>query len=345
MNLSRLFIFRPVATTLLTLAIALAGLIAFRLLPVAPLPQVEYPTISVSANLPGASPEVMAATVAGPLERILGQIAGVTEMTSYSTLGSTRVTLQFDLSRSIDGAAREVQAAINAARSQLPTSLPSNPTYRKVNPADTPIMILALTSATLSQGQMYDAASTVLAQRLSQVDGVGQVTIGGSSLPAVRVEVDPDRLAASGLNLDDVRTAIVGTNANRPKGVLENGETAWQVGANDQARTADDYKPLIVAWKNGSAVRLSDVAGVRSGVENDRNYGYANGRPAVLLMVNRQPGANIIETVDRVTALLPLLRASVSPAVDLDVVMDRTPTIRGSLKPSVSCSSWPLSPT
>ena len=332
MNLSRLFIFRPVATTLLTLAIALAGLIAFRLLPVAPLPQVEYPTISVSANLPGASPEVMAATVAGPLERILGQIAGVTEMTSYSTLGSTRVTLQFDLSRSIDGAAREVQAAINAARSQLPTSLPSNPTYRKVNPADTPIMILALTSATLSQGQMYDAASTVLAQRLSQVDGVGQVTIGGSSLPAVRVEVDPDRLAASGLNLDDVRTAIVGTNANRPKGVLENGETAWQVGANDQARTADDYKPLIVAWKNGSAVRLSDVAGVRSGVENDRNYGYANGRTAVLLMINRQPGANIIETVDRVSELLPRLSASISPAIDLTVVMDRTPTIRGSLK-------------
>ncbi len=226
MNLSRLFIFRPVATTLLTLAIALAGAIAFRLLPVAPLPQVEYPTISVSATLPGASPEVMAATVAGPLERILGQIAGVTEMTSNSTLGATRVTLQFDLSRSIDGAAREVQAAINAARSQLPTSLPSNPTYRKVNPADTPIMILALTSATLSQGQMYDAASTVLAQRLAQVEGVGQVTIGGSSLPAVRVELDPDRLAANGLNLDDVRSAIVATNANRPKGVLENAGTA-----------------------------------------------------------------------------------------------------------------------
>ena len=332
MNLSRIFIFRPVATTLLTLAVALAGLIAFRLLPVAPLPQVEYPTISVSANLPGASPEVMAATVAGPLERILGQIAGVTELTSYSTLGSTRVTLQFDLSRSIDGAAREVQAAINAARSQLPTSLPSNPTYRKVNPADTPIMILALTSATLSQGQMYDAASTVLAQRLSQVDGVGQVTIGGSSLPAVRVELDPDRLAANGINLDDVRSAIVGTNANRPKGVLEDGETAWQVGANDQARLADDYKPLIVSWKNGSAVRLSDVARVRNGVENDRNYGVANGRPAVLLMINRQPGANIIETVDRVNELLPRLSASISPAIDLTVVMDRTPTIRGSLR-------------
>ncbi len=332
MNLSRLFIFRPVATTLLTLAIALAGAIAFRLLPVAPLPQVEYPTISVSASLPGASPEVMAATVAGPLERILGQIAGVTEMTSNSTLGATRVTLQFDLSRSIDGAAREVQAAINAARSQLPTSLPSNPTYRKVNPADTPIMILALTSATLSQGQMYDAASTVLAQRLAQVEGVGQVTIGGSSLPAVRVELDPDRLAANGLNLDDVRSAIVATNANRPKGVLENAGTAWQIGANDQARSADDYMPLIVSWKNGAALRLADVARVRSGVENDRNYGYANGRPAVLLMINRQPGANIIETVDRVNALLPRLSASISPAIDLTVVMDRTPTIRGSLK-------------
>ncbi|WP_374263615.1 multidrug efflux RND transporter permease subunit [Zoogloea sp.] len=332
MNLSRLFIFRPVATTLLTLAIALAGLIAFRLLPVAPLPQVEYPTISVSASLPGASPEVMASTVAGPLERILGQIAGVTEMTSNSTLGSTRVTLQFDLSRSIDGAAREVQAAINAARSQLPTSLPSNPTYRKVNPADTPIMILALTSATMSQGQLYDAASTVLAQRLAQVDGVGQVSIGGSSLPAVRVELDPDRLAATGTNLDDVRTAIVAANANRPKGVLENDEQAWQVGANDQARTAADYIPLIVSWKNGAAVRLADVARVRNGVENDRNYGYANGRPAVLLMINRQPGANIIETVDRVNELLPRLSASISPAIDLTVVMDRTPTIRGSLK-------------
>jgi len=332
MNLSRLFIFRPVATTLLTLAIALAGAIAFRLLPVAPLPQVEYPTISVSASLPGASPEVMAATVAGPLERILGQIAGVTEMTSTSTLGATRVTLQFDLSRSIDGAAREVQAAINAARSQLPTSLPSNPTYRKVNPADTPIVILALTSATLSQGQLYDAASTVLAQRLAQVDGVGQVSIGGSSLPAVRVELDPDRLAANGLNLDDVRTAIVGANANRPKGVLEDEARAWQVGANDQARSADDYRPLIVSWKNGAAVRLGDVARVRDGVENDRNYGYANGRPAVLLMINRQPGANIIETVDRVTALLPRLSASISPAIDLTVVMDRTPTIRGALK-------------
>jgi multidrug efflux pump len=332
MNLSRLFIFRPVATTLLTLAVLLAGAIAFRLLPVSPLPQVDYPTISVSANLPGASPETMAATVAGPLERILGQIAGVSEMTSYSTLGSTRVTLQFELSRDIDGAARDVQAAINAARGQLPTSLPSNPTYRKVNPAETPIIILALTSDTLSQGQLYDAASTVLAQRLAQADGVGQVSIGGSSLPAVRVELDPNRLAANKLNMDDVRTAIVGTNANRPKGVVEDGQRAWQVGANDQARTAEDYKPLIVAWKSGAAVRLSDVARVRDGVQDERNYGYANGRAAVLLMVYRQPGANIIETVDRVTGLLPHLRASVAQAIDLSVVMDRTPTIRGSLR-------------
>ena len=331
MNLSRLFIFRPVATTLLTLAVALAGAIAFRLLPVSPLPQVDYPTISVSANLPGASPETMAATVAGPLERILGQIAGVTEMTSNSSLGSTRVTLQFELSKNIDSAAREVQAAINAARGQLPTSLPNNPTYRKVNPAETPIIILALTSATLTQGQLYDAASTVLAQRLAQVDGVGQVSIGGASLPAVRVEADPARLAAAGLNLDDVRTALVGANVNRPKGVLEDGEQAWQIGANDQARTAAEYRPMIISWKNGSAVRLGDVARVRDGVENDRNYGYANGRPGVLLMVNRQPGANIIETVDRVTALLPHLRASVPAAIDVDVVMDRTPTIRGSL--------------
>ncbi|KAB2967177.1 multidrug efflux RND transporter permease subunit [Zoogloea sp.] len=332
MNLSRLFIFRPVATTLLTLAVALAGAIAFRLLPVSPLPQVDYPTISVSANLPGASPETMAATVAGPLERILGQIAGVTEMTSNSSLGTTRVTLQFELSKNIDSAAREVQAAINASRGQLPTSLPNNPTYRKVNPAETPIIILALTSATLTQGQLYDAASTVLAQRLAQVDGVGQVSIGGASLPAVRVEADPARLAAAGLNLDDVRSALVGANVNRPKGVLEDGEQAWQVGANDQARTAAEYRPMIISWKNGSAVRLGDVARVRDGVENDRNYGYANGRPGVLLMVNRQPGANIIETVDRVTGLLPHLRASVSPAIDLDVVMDRTPTIRGSLR-------------
>ena len=332
MNLSRLFIFRPVATTLLTLAVALAGAIAFRLLPVSPLPQVDYPTISVAANLPGASPETMAATVAGPLERILGQIAGVTEMTSSSSLGTTRVTLQFELSKNIDSAAREVQAAINASRGQLPTSLPNNPTYRKVNPAETPIIILALTSATLTQGQLYDAASTVLAQRLAQVDGVGQVSIGGASLPAVRVEADPARLAAAGLNLDDVRTALVGANVNRPKGVLEDGDQAWQVGANDQARTAAEYRPLIISWKNGSAVRLGDVARVRDGVENDRNYGYANGRPGVLLMVNRQPGANIIETVDRVTALLPHLRASVSAAIDLDVVMDRTPTIRGSLR-------------
>ena len=332
MNLSRLFIFRPVATSLLTLAIALAGAIAFRLLPVSPLPQVEYPTISVSASLPGASPETMAATVAGPLERILGQIAGVNEMTSTSTLGSSRVTLQFDLSRDIDGAARDVQAAINAARGQLPTSLPNNPTYRKVNPSETPILILALTSTTLTQGQLYDVASTVLAQRLAQVDGIGQVSIGGSSLPAVRVEANPDRLAAAGIALDDVRTAIVGAVANRPKGVLDDGQRAWQIGANDQAYTAKEYRPLIVSWKNGAAVRLGDVARVRDSVQDERNFGSANGRPAVLLILNRQPGANIIATVDRVTALLPHLRALVPAAVDLDVVMDRTPTIRGSLR-------------
>jgi multidrug efflux pump len=332
MNLAEPFIRRPVATTLLTLGIALAGIVAFKQLPVAPLPQVDFPTISVQAQLPGASPETMAATVAMPLERALGRIAGVTEITSGSSLGSTRITLQFELSRNIDGAARDVQAAINAAMSQLPTGLPNNPTYRKVNPADSPIMILALTSDAYTQGQMYDAASTVLAQKLSQIAGIGQVNIGGSSLPAVRVELNPSALNKYGIGLDVVRTALNTANANRPKGSVELGDKSWQIYANDQARKAAEYVPLIIAYRNGAAVRLSDVAEVVDSVQDVRNAGSANGRPSVLLIMYRQPGANIIETVDRVYDLLPQLRASIPAAINLEVVMERTSTIRAALQ-------------
>ena len=332
MSLSSPFIRRPVATTLLTIGLALAGLLAFGVLPVAPLPRVDFPTISVQASLPGASPETMAATVATPLERALGRIAGVTEMTSSSSMGSSHITLQFDLSRSIDGAARDVQAAINAARSLLPSGLPSNPTYRKVNPADAPVMILSLTSATLSQGQMYDAASTVLAQALSQVDGVGEVDVGGSSLPAVRVEADPAVLDRDGIGLEQVRAAIVASNANRPKGVLEDSTRHWQIAANDQMMRAADYRPLIVAWRDGAPVRLGDVASVSDSVQDLRNAGLADGRPAVLILIRRQPGANVIATVDRVKAILPALRASIPAAIDLDVASDSTATIRASLR-------------
>jgi multidrug efflux pump len=330
-NISEPFVRRPVATTLLTIGIALAGLAAFRQLPVAPLPQVAFPTISVSASLPGASPEVMAATVAMPLERALGRIAGINEITSSSSLGSTRVVLQFELSRDINGAAREVQAAINAARSQLPTSLPNNPTYRKANPADAPVMILALTSPQYSQGQMYDYAQTVLAQKLSQVDGVGQVDIGGSSLPAVRVETNPSALARYGIAQEDVRAAINASNANRPKGIVEAGDRAWQVYANDQSRSAAEYLPLIVAYRNGAAVRLADVAEVTDSVQDLRNAGSANGKPSVLLVIRTQPDANIIETVDRIMDMLPLMRASIPAAIDLDVMMERTSTIRAAV--------------
>ncbi len=325
------FIHRPVATTLLTIGIALVGVLAFRLLPVSPLPQVDFPTISVSASLPGASPETMAATVATPLERTLGTIAGVTEITSSSSLGNTRITLQFDLSRNIDGAARDVQAALNAARTLLPSGMPSNPLYRKVNPADAPIMILAMTSAAMTRGQMYDVASTVLAQKISQVPGIGQVTVGGGSLPAVRVELDPKALTRNGIGVEEVRAAIVATNVNRPKGAVEDDEKHWQVHANDQATRAADYAPLIVSWKNGAAVRLADVAKVEDSVQDVRNAGLANGKPSVMLILYRQPGANIIETVDRVRDLLPMLRAAIPAAIDLDVTMDRTPTIRASL--------------
>src|SRR5438876_8556937 len=328
MNVSAPFIDRPVATTLLTIGIAFAGAVQFRLLPVSPLPQVDFPTISVQASLPGASPETMAATVATPLERSLGRIAGVTEMTSNSALGSTRVIVQFDLDRDIDGAARDVQAAINAARSLLPSGLPSNPTYRKVNPADAPIMILALTSATMTQGQMYDSASTIIAQKLSQIEGVGQVSVGGSALPAVRVELKPQALNKYGIGLEDVRTVLAATNANRPKGAVEDDLRHWQIYANDQAKTAAEYLPLVVAYRNGAAVRLSDVAEVVDSVQDLRNAGSANGKPAVLVIINRQPNANIIETVDRVTTLMPSLRASIPSAVNLDVMMERTSTIR-----------------
>ena len=331
MSLSEPFIRRPVATTLLTVGVALAGILAYRLLPVSPLPQVDFPTISVSADLPGASPETMASTVATPLERALGRIAGVTEMTSSSSLGSTNVTLQFDLSRNIDGAARDVQAAINAARSLLPTGLSNNPTYRKSNPSDAPVMILTLTSDTLNRGQMYDSASTILAQALAQVDGVGQVTIGGSSLPAVRVELNPTALNRYKISTANVRTAIATTNANRPKGSLDGISRHWQIAANDQAQKAADYLPIIVAYRNGAAVRLGDVATVTDSIQDLRNAGLADGKPAVLLLIRRQPGANVIETVDRVQALLPMLRASVPPAINLQVASDSTITIRASL--------------
>jgi multidrug efflux pump len=332
MNLSAPFVARPVATTLLAIGVVLAGVVAFTQLPVSPLPQVDYPTISVQAQLPGANPETMASTVATPLERALGRIAGVTEITSSSSLGSTRITLQFDLNRDINDAATEVQSAINAARSQLPSGMPNNPTYRKVNPADAPIMVLTLTSDTLTRGQMYDWASTVVAQKLSQVRGVGQVTVGGSALPAVRAELNPTALNAYGIALSDVRTALANANANRPKGLVENGERAWWIHANDQAQKAADYLPLIVAYRNGAAVRLADVAEVVDSVQDVRNAGEANGRPAVLIIINREPNANILQTVQRVRDLMPFLSASIPASADLGVAMERTSTIRASLR-------------
>jgi multidrug efflux pump len=331
MNLSAPFVARPVATTLLAIGVVLAGAVAFTQLPVSPLPQVDYPTISVQAQLPGASPETMASTVATPLERALGRIAGVTEITSSSSLGSSRITLQFDLSRNINEAATEVQAAINAARSQLPSGMPNNPTYRKVNPADAPIMVLTLTSDSMTRGQMYDWASTVVAQKLSQVRGIGQVTVGGSALPAVRAELNPTALNAYGIALSDVRTALANANANRPKGLVENADRVWWIYANDQARKAAEYLPLIVSYKNGAAVRLSDVADVVDSVQDVRNAGEANGRPAVLIIVNREPNANILETVQRVRDLMPFLSASIPAAAELGVAMERTATIRASL--------------
>ena len=332
MSLSSPFVRRPVATTLLTVAIALAGGVAFRLLPVSPLPQIDFPTISVQANLPGASPEIMASSVATPLERQLGHIAGVTEMTSASYLGSTSVTLQFELNRNIDAAARDVQAAINAARGYLPTNLPNNPTYRKVNPADAPIMIIALTSDIYDQGKLYDAASTILQQKLSQIQGVGQVVVGGSSLPAVRVDVNPTQLNSFGLGLEDVRTMLSNQNANLAKGQLSDNQTTSDLAANDQLLKADLYKPLVVGFVNGAAIRLSDIANVQDGVENIRSAGLANGKPCALVILFRQPGANIIDTVDGVRTALPEMKASIPSAINLTVVQDQTTTIRASVR-------------
>ena len=331
MNISAPFIERPIATTLLTIAIALAGGVGYLLLPVSPLPQVEFPTIQVSAGLPGASPETMASSVATPLERQFGRIAGLTEMTSASQLGSTQIVLQFDLSRDIDGAARDVQAAINAARSQLPANLPSNPSYRKVNPSDAPIMMLALTSDLVSRAQMYDVASSVLQQRIAQIDGVGQVFVGGGALPAVRVEVNPTVLNALGLGLEDLRTFLGSANANRPKGQLGAGARSWSIASTDQLYKASEYRPLVVSYKNGAAVRLQDVGDVVDSVEDIRTGGYANGKPAVLIIVSREPGANIIAAVDGIRALLPTLQASIPPTITLSVLSDRTTTIRASV--------------
>jgi len=331
MNISAPFIRRPIATVLLTAAVALAGLVAFLQLPTAPLPQVDFPTINVSATLPGASPDIMASAVAAPLERQFAHIAGVTEMTSASYLGTTTITLQFDLSRNIDGAARDVQAAINAARANLPSNLPQNPTYRKVNPADAPILIVALTSDVYSRGQLYDAASTIIQQRLLQIGGVGQVNIGGGALPGVRVEINPTELNNTGLSLEDVRTMLSQQNANMPKGQLSDERTTADILANDQLLKAKEYAPLIVAYRNGAPVRLSDIASVRDSVENIRAAGYLNGKPAIPVVIFRQPGANIIQTVDRVRAALPSLKASIPAAINMQIVLDRTTTIRASV--------------
>ncbi|HTW64860.1 MAG TPA: multidrug efflux RND transporter permease subunit [Bryobacteraceae bacterium] len=332
MSISEPFIRRPVATTLLTAAVALAGATAFRLLPVSPLPQVDFPTISVQASLPGASPETMASSVATPLERQFGHIASVTEMTSSSTLGACSITLQFDLNRNIDAAARDVEAAINAARGYLPTNLPANPSYRKYNPSDSPIMLLALTSDELSKGQMYDAASTIMAQKLSQVNGVGQVVVGGSALPGVRIELNPSQLNKYGIGFEQVRSFLAGSNANVPKGEFQDGKRRWAVGANDQIFKAADYEPLVIAYRNGSAVRVSDVGEAVDSVEDLRNAGYFNGKPSVLVIVFRQPGANIIDTVDRIRQVLPYVESSIPRAINVAVAMDRTTTIRASVE-------------
>lgn len=325
------FIKRPVATTLLTLGILLMGFLAFKLLPVAPLPQVDFPTISVSARMPGGSPETIAATLAMPLERTLGRIAGVTEMTSSSSQGQTRITLQFDLDRDIDGAARDVQAAINAAYSSLPSGMPSNPTYRKVNPADSPIMIIGLTSKSMTRGQIYDVADSILAQKLLQTKGIGDVNIGGGAQPAVRVELNPAQLSHYGIGSEAVRSAITNTNANKAKGFVEADTQYWQIHANDQVRQAEDYGSLVITTRDNTVVRIRDVARVEDSVLDVRTAGMLNGEPAVLLILYRQPNANIIETVDRVRALIPRLQADIPQAIDMRVVMDRTPTIRASL--------------
>ncbi len=331
MNLSAPFIGRPVATTLLTFGIALAGCLAFMKLPVSPLPQVDFPTILVQAQLPGASPDTVASSLASPLERHLGQIADVTEMTTASSLGQTRITLQFGLDRDLDGAARDVQSAINASFADLPTTLPTNPTYRKINPADAPILVLTLKSKTKTPGQMYDYASNILQQRLSQLDGVGQVVVAGAALPGVRVELNPYALAKYGIGLEDVRAALAAANANSPKGAIENDQLHLQIYTNDQATRATDYDPLIIAYRNGAPVHLTNVAEVLDSVEDVRNLALAEGRPAVIVVIFRQPGANIIDTVDRVRAELPHLQASMPSDIEISRGSDRSKTIRASL--------------
>ncbi|AKU95486.1 Cobalt-zinc-cadmium resistance protein CzcA [Labilithrix luteola] len=329
--ISERFIRRPVATTLLTFAILIAGFVAFEVLPVSPLPQVDFPTITVAASLPGSSAEIMAATVATPLERQLGHIAGITEMTSSSQLGTTTITLQFDLKRNIDGAARDVQAAINAARTYLPANLPANPTYRKVNPADSPILIMSLTSDVFGSGQLYDYASTVMAQRISQVRGVGQVTIGGSSYPAVRVEVNPTQLNSYGLSLQNIQSVLRLQNSDVARGQITDGATTADIITNGQISRAEDYRPIIIGTNNGTAVRLSDVATVTDSVQDIRNAGYMDGKPAVTIIIYREPGANIIETVDRLRAAVPSLEASIPAGINTTIVLDRTTTIRASV--------------
>ena len=332
MKFFALFIYRPVATILLSVAITLCGILGFRMLPVAPLPQVDFPVIMVSASLPGASPETMASSVATPLERSLGRIAGVSEMTSSSSLGSTRIILQFDFDRDINGAARDVQAAINAAQSLLPSGMPSRPTYRKANPSDAPIMILTLTSDTYSQGELYDFATTQLAPTISQIDGVGDVDVGGSSLPAVRVGLNPQALFNQGVSLDDVRTAVSNANVRKPQGALEDGTHRWQIQTNDELKTAAEYQPLIIHYNNGGAVRLGDVATVTDSVQDVRNAGMTNAKPAILLMIRKLPEANIIQTVDSIRAKLPELQETIPAAIDLQIAQDRSPTIRASLE-------------
>lgn len=331
MNFAALFIRRRIATTLLALGLGMAGMVAYTLLPVSPFPNIDIPTIVVNASMPGASPEIMASSVATPLERHLGTIAGVDEMTSRSNVNSTQIVLQFDINRDINGAARDVQAAINAARADLPAALRSNPTYRKFNPADFPILILAMTSKNLSPGQIYDQASNIIQQKLSQISGVGDVSLNGASLPAIRIELNPRALFKYGIGLADVRAAISAANANTPKGDIQQGEQTLQVYANDVASAASDYRTLIIAYRNGSAVRLQDVAEVVDGVENVRNLGTFNGQPAVLVNITKQPGANVIEVVDNIRQMMPELQAALPAAIQLGTLMDTTTSIRNSV--------------
>src|SRR5262252_7580755 len=331
MSISTPFIRRPVATSLLTLALAMAGGLAFYFLPVAPLPQVEYPTLNVNSNLPGASPETMASAVTTPLERSFGRIAGISEMTSNSNTGNTQITMQFDLDRNIDAAARDVQAAINAARGQLPANLPNNPGYKKNNPSNQPIMILGLTSDIEERSRIYDFADSVLDQKIAQIPGVGQVNIQGSSKPAVRLQINPTELTKYDIGWEQIQQTLTAANANRPKGQISDAQHTWQLATTDQLFKAEEYRPLIVTYKNGSPVRLSDIATVEDSLEDRRNAGLANGKPAILVQVFKQPTANIIDTVDRIYELLPLLRASIPPTINLSVVADRTTTIRASI--------------